>query len=134
MATLRNCTLINSTYKQFLLLMMAIEGGTFNASMWLSLGFTYVSMLSYRAYRLSGRTTCFGNGSGQLYATPEDDNIPWSRIIVSTINYGRYVRGDVSGAYAWVGQNNNTVIYTPTESPTSGSNAYSDTACTVVFG
>ena len=77
---------INSFFKQFLYLMMAVEGGTFDVQRGISYGFTYAANNSYESMRLSGRTLQFGNGIGSVYQdlTAGDDNVGFDYIYLST--------------------------------------------------
>lgn len=79
-------SLINSRFKQFLYLMMAVEGGTFNVQAGVSFGFTYAATNAYEGYRLSGRTLQYGNGNGNIYQdlTAGDNNVGFDYIYLST--------------------------------------------------
>lgn len=67
---------INSLFKQYLLLMMVIEGGTFDTQTGISIGFTYANW-NYAFTRLSGRCN-YGNGTGSLLAdATQDAAITW---------------------------------------------------------
>ena len=58
---------INSLFKQFLLLMMAIEGGSFDTQTTISEGFLFAKEWDYRYTRLSGRTVSMGNRTGSVF-------------------------------------------------------------------
>jgi len=75
----------NSLFKQFLFLMMVIEGGSFNTQAAISHGFSYAyasssSSFRYAFTRLSGRAN-FGNGIGSILADSlQDMNITWQNV------------------------------------------------------
>lgn len=124
---------INSLFKQYLLLMMAIDGGSFDTQATISGGFLFAKNFDYRYTRLSGRTVNFGNGTGSIFydAANGDGNIGFSSINVGATTYYRYQDGDASDMFAW--RNGSTVVFSESEAPSSG-NAYTDAEKTSVAG
>ena len=121
---------INSLFKQFLLLMMAIEGGSFDTQTTISKGFLFAKDWDYRYTRLSGRTVSMGNRTGSVFydVTAGDGNVSFSSFKIGSTNYYRYQDGDTDGptdtAFAW--RSENTIVYTANEAPTNGDLAFSD--------
>lgn len=58
----------SSFFGQWMLLMMAIDGGTWNTQNGISEGYCNLSAFKYQALRASGRTAIFGNGTGSIEA------------------------------------------------------------------
>lgn len=78
---------INSLFKQYLLLMMAIEAGTFDTQTGISTGFTYALKDNYALTRLSGRCN-YGNGTGNLIADDtQDKTIIWENGATKIIQF-----------------------------------------------
>ena len=67
-AAANGCTNVNSFFHQFLYMMMAIEGGTFDVQTGISVGYTQLSEFNYAAIRKTGRTASLGNISGEITA------------------------------------------------------------------
>lgn len=61
-------TNVNSLFHQWLLLMMAIDGCTFDTQTGISVGYSNLSAYNYAAVRKTGRTAGFGNGTGEVLA------------------------------------------------------------------
>ena len=71
---------VNSLFHQYLMLMMLIEGGSFDTQTTISPGFAYASTWSYAFFRLSGRSN-FGNGTGSVLVDPaQDAAITWQSV------------------------------------------------------
>lgn len=118
---------INSLFKQFLLLMMAIEGGSFDTQATISEGFLFAKEWDYRYTRLSGRTVGMGNSTGSVFydATAGDGNVAFFSFKIGSTTYYRYQDGDADGptdtVFAW--RSWNTLVYTESETPSNGSHA-----------
>ena len=121
---------INSLFKQFLLLMMAIEGGSFDTQTTISEGFLFAKEWDYRYTRLSGRTVSMGNRTGSVFydATAGDGNVAFFSFKIGSTTYHRYQDGDADGptdtVFAW--RSGNTLVYTESETPSNGSHAATD--------
>lgn len=61
-------TNINSMFGQFLMMMMAIDGCTFDTQSSISYGYSMLTEFQYAAMRKTGRTAVFGNGTGEVLA------------------------------------------------------------------
>ena len=71
---------VNSLFHQYLMLMMLIEGGSFDTQAAISPGFAYASAWNYAFTRLSGRAN-FGNGTGSILAdATQDSAITWQSV------------------------------------------------------
>ncbi len=72
---------INSLFKQYLALLMYIEGCSFDTQTTISHGFLYASAWNYAFTRLTGRTACFGNGTGSIHPDADIDSaITWQDV------------------------------------------------------
>lgn len=72
---------VNSLFHQYLMLMMLIEGGSFDTQTTISPGFSYASTWNYVFTRLSGRAD-FGNGTGSVPVDPaQDAAITWKSVV-----------------------------------------------------
>jgi len=61
-------TNVNAMFGQFLMMMVAIDGCTFDTQAGISVGYSQLSQFSYAAVRKTGRTAIFGNGTGEILA------------------------------------------------------------------
>lgn len=61
-------TNVNAMFGQYLMMMMAIDGCTFDTQTGISIGYSQLSQFSYAAVRKTGRTAIFGNGTGEILA------------------------------------------------------------------
>ena len=61
-------TNVNVLFVNWMILMMAIDGGSFNSQQSISYGYTQLSVWDYAAIRKTGRTAVFGNHSGNILA------------------------------------------------------------------
>lgn len=61
-------TNVNSLFHQWMLMMMAIDGCTFDTQTGISVGYSNLSAYNYAAVRKTGRTAGFGNGTGEVLA------------------------------------------------------------------
>ena len=66
--TLEGGTNVSAFFGQWMLLMMAIDGGNWNTQTGISEGYCNLSAFKYQALRATGRTACFGNGTGSVEA------------------------------------------------------------------
>jgi len=71
---------VNSLFHQYLMLLMLIEGGSFDTQTTISPGFAYASTWNYAFTRLSGRAN-FGNGTGSILVdSTQDSAITWQSV------------------------------------------------------
>jgi len=71
---------VNSLFHQYLMLMMVIEGGSFDTQTAISPGFVYASTWNYAFTRISGRAN-FGNGTGSILVnSTQDAAITWQSV------------------------------------------------------
>lgn len=61
-------TNVNTLFGQYMLMMMAIDACTFDTQAGISVGYSQLSAWDYAAVRNTGRTACFGNGTGEVLA------------------------------------------------------------------
>ncbi len=121
----------NSLFRQFLRLMMFIEGGTLDSQTAFSPGFSYAKRYDYRYTRLSGRSAGFGNGTGSVYANPvADANIAFASLVVNGATYYRNSLADANGYFGWTNAAGTLTYYTAAAAPANGSTSYSDAAGT----
>ena len=62
-----NASLVNAMFYQYLMLMMAIDAGSLDTQN-ISIGYSQISAFKYSALRVTGRTSCFGNKTGEILA------------------------------------------------------------------
>ncbi|MBO4646644.1 MAG: putative Ig domain-containing protein [Lentisphaeria bacterium] len=119
---------VNHLFYEYLGLMMAIEGGSFDTQSTISEGFLWASGWSYAYTRISGRTSVYGNGTGSIMY----DATGGSVTINGTV-YSRYRESDTENARAWMDQVGN-IIYTASICPAIGDTAYGNTAMSAAAG
>lgn len=61
-------TSVNALSGQFFNMMMVIDGGTLDTQSGISTGYVYLNKALYAAFRNTGRTAVFGNGTGSVSA------------------------------------------------------------------
>lgn len=78
-------TNINSMFGQFLMMMMAIDGGTLDTQTGISIGYSQLAFFKYAALRNTGRTAVFGNVTGEVLA---DETEGGADVDLLTMNSG----------------------------------------------
>lgn len=118
---------INSAMQQFLLMMMAIDGCTFNTQEGISIGYCNAAAWDYMYVRPNGYTASLGNGTGSILS---EDGVVMSdtRFIRNkSTDYGNPVT-----AYGWI--NGSTNRWTGNPNPQVGDAMFSDNTLTTQVG